>query len=148
MTQFITDFPSDEFMHSSRSGSTGTPAPTSPPPHFISSIERISRKTCCFNLNSVHVECRCQIFFFRFQAYILLVIMVDHINHLRWMLYLGRHDICQNFYPIGVFGAKILHKNTLVGIMANSRQNSVNLRSVCKSLNIMCKICKTLCKLN
>ena len=59
-----------------RSGSTSTPARTTPP-HFISSIiERISRKTCCFNLNSVHVQCRCQIFFFRFQPYILLVIMV------------------------------------------------------------------------
>ena len=59
-----------------------------------------------------------------------------------------RHDICQNFYPTGVFGAKILHKNAEIGKMANSRQNSMNLHSVCKSLHRLCKVYTILCKLN
>ena len=59
-----------------------------------------------------------------------------------------RHDICQNFYPTGVFCAQILHKSAYIGIMANSRQNSVNLHSMCKSLHSICKVYTTMCKLN
>ena len=58
-----------------------------------------------------------------------------------------RHDICQTFYPTRVIWPNILHWNAKIGIMTNSRQNSVN-ASKCPNLHIMWKSLHNMWKLN